>query len=352
MTHQPATPPRVSRHVAVLAFEGCEILDVCGPLEMFGMANIWLKLSGQAEVPPYVLSILAERAGPVTTLSGLRIMADRAIAEMDEDIDTLLVAGGPGVETARRNREILDWLSQMAGRVRRVGSVCTGAFLLAQCGLLEGRRATTHWYWCRQLADEFPNVRVEPDCIAIRDGFVYSSGGVTAGMDLGLTLVEEDLGRETAVMIGRWVLVFPSRPGGQSQFSACLVKGSGASRDFLALQDWIVAHPAEDLSVEALAHRMNMSPRNFARTFDREVGLTPARFVELARLESARARLEQTLLPVETVAGQCGFGTPEHMRRAFQRVLKVSPQDYRARFRSPGHRLQPKSDQKFSETVS
>jgi transcriptional regulator GlxA family with amidase domain len=329
------------RRVAMLAFEGCQILDVCGPLEVFGFADHWLQLSGQIEKPAYSLSVLAEREGPLTTMSGLRIVADRAIDEADDGIDTLLVAGGLGVEQARKNPNLVDWLSRMAGRVRRLGSICTGAFLLAETGLLDGCRATTHWNWCHQLADEYPNVRVEPDHIAVRDGSMYSSGGVTAGIDLAMSLVEEDWGRETAAMVGRWILVFPNRPGGQSQFSTCLVNGSGARRNFRELQDWIVGHPGEDLSVEALARRVSMSPRHFARTFDREVGLTPAKFVELARLERARAQLEQTLLPVEIIAGQCGFGSPENMRRTFQRILKVSPQDYRARFRSAGHGPKP-----------
>lgn len=319
----------------MLAFEGCQILDVCGPMEVFGFADHWLRLSGQFEAPAYSLTILAERAGPVATMSGLKIVADQSIDDIDADrIDTLLVAGGLGVEQARRNPRLVDWVRGMAGRVRRLGSICTGAFLLAQTGLLDGRRATTHWHWCQQLADEFRDITVEPDRIAVRDGFVYSSGGVTAGIDLALSLVEEDWNPETAVMVGRWILVFPNRPGGQSQFSACLVNGAGARKDFLELQSWIVRNPAADLSVESLAQRMNMSPRNFARLFAKEVGLPPAKFVELARLETARNRLEQSTLPIELIAGQCGFGNPEHLRRTFQRTLKVSPQDYRLRFRA------------------
>lgn len=358
MNSQTAPHPSAPRRIAVLAFDGCNALDVCGPLEVFGFAERWLHLSGQ--VPgswdaahrsgaAYPVSVLAEQAGPLTTMNGLRVVADRAIGEIDDTIDTLLVAGGI-VDEARKNRRLLEWVRHMAGRARRVGSICTGAFLLAESGLLEGRRATTHWFYCRQLAEEFRGIKVEPDRISIRDGSVYSSGGITAGIDLALSLVEEDWGPEVAAMAGRWMLVFPNRPGGQSQFGTCLMTGRGAGRDFRELQDWIVSHPQEDLSVEALARRMNMSPRNFARTFDREVGLTPAKFVELARLEGARARLEQTLLPVEIVAGQCGFGNPEHMRRAFQRILKLSPQDYRARFRSPGLGSHSTSDQEVTAT--
>lgn len=346
----PATPALRPRRVAILIFDGCAALDVAGPLEVFGFAERWLQLTGQVPGPAlanhltgsaYALSVLARRPGPVATMSGLKLMAEQAIGEADEDIDTLLIAGGVGVEQARKDPGLVAWINHMAGRVRRVASICTGAFLLAESGLLKGRRATTHWNYCHQLATEFPDVTVEPDRIAVRDGAVYSSGGITAGIDLTLSLVEEDWGRETAAIVGRWILVFPNRPGGQSQFSACLTNGFGARRDFRELQDWIVAHPAEDLGVEALAARMSMSPRHFARTFEREVGLTPAKFVELARLERARAQLEQTRLPVESIARQCGFGTTEQMRRTFQRALRVSPLDYRARFRYAGSGPEP-----------
>jgi transcriptional regulator GlxA family with amidase domain len=322
------------RHIALLAFDDCQSLDVCGPLEVFAFADRWLYTTGRIAQPAYALSVLAEEPGPVVSMSGLRVHADRAIRDIDGGIDTLLVSGGM-VEGARKNPALLGFLHRMAGQVRRLGSICTGAFLLAEAGLLDGRRVTTHWAYCAQFAGEYPKVRLEPDLISIRDGNIYSSGGITAGIDLALALVEEDWGAEVAAMVGRWILVFPNRPGGQSQFSVNLHQGASARTDFCELQDWIMSHPHENLDVEALAERMSMSPRHFSRTFAREVGLTPAKFVELARLERARLRLEQTLLPVETIAAQSGFGTPEHMRRAFQRAFKVSPQDYRARFRSP-----------------
>lgn len=336
MTPITETPIHTPRHIAMLAFEDCQSLDVYGPLEIFSFTSRWLNMTGRIDGPAYTLSILAERSGPVTTMSGLNIYADHVLADVDDDTDTLLIAGGL-VDAARKNRVLLDFVGGMSGRVRRLGSICTGAFLLAECGLLDGRRATTHWYYCAQLAREFPKVNVEPDRIAVRDGSIYSSGGITAGIDLAMTLVQEDWGSEVAAMVGRWMLVFPNRPGGQSQFSLHLHQGAGARKDFRELQDWIMAHPGAALGVEALAARMNMSPRHFARTFDREVGLTPARFVELVRLERARLQLEQTLLPLETIAGHCGFGTPESMRRAFQRAFKISPRNYRARFRASGY---------------
>ena len=330
ITETSASKPR---HIAMLAFPDCQVLDVCGPLECFAFVNYWLYLSGQPRDSAYNFSVLGERAGPIATMSGLQIVAERSIADTPDDIDTLLVTGGIGVEVARKNKVLVDWVRRMAGKVRRLGSICTGTFLLAEAGLLDGYRATTHWHWCQQLADEYPDIQVEPDRLAVRDRERYSSGGVTAGMDLALALIEEDYGAEGAAMVGRWMLVFPNRPGGQSQFSVHMQNAVSARRDFHELQNWINSHPDADLSVDALAQRVNMSPRHFARLFDREVGLTPAKFVELSRLERARARLEQTLLPVERIAHEAGFGSAEQMRRSFQRAFKVSPQDYRGRFR-------------------
>jgi transcriptional regulator GlxA family with amidase domain len=321
----------------MFVFEGCDIIDACGPLDVFAFANYWFHMSGRLATPAYSLSIISEQAGPVQTFSGIRVMADHAIGENDEGIDTLLVAGGPNVEPARRNPAVMVWIKAMADRVRRIGSICTGAFLLAESGLLDGRRATTHWGYCQRLAEEFPNVAVEPDRIFVRDGNVYCSGGVTAGIDLALYLVEEDWGYEAATATARGMVTFPCRPGGQSQFRSFLLGENRASRNFRELQEWINANPQADLSVEALAQRMSMSPRHFSRLFDQEVGMPPAKFVETARLSSAFFLLEQTLLPMDIIAKRCGFGSAENMRRSFQRHLKVSPQDYRTRFRSPGH---------------
>ncbi|WP_437756163.1 GlxA family transcriptional regulator [Sorangium sp. So ce1389] len=331
----PTTSP-ITRHIAMLAFPDCQILDVCGPLEVFSFVNCWLHLTYNPDWTAYRFSVVAERAGPIRTMSGLQIIADHDLADVGDDIDTLLVTGGIGVDRARDNPVLVDWVRSMDQRVRRLGSVCTGAFLLAEAGLLNGCRATTHWHWCQQLAEEYPDIRVEPDRLAIRDGSRYSSGGVTAGMDLALCMIEEDFGPEATSMVGRWMLVFPNRPGGQSQFNVALHNSSGARRDFRELQTWIDAHPEANLSVDALARRMHMSPRNFARLFEREVRLTPAKFVEQSRLDKARAWLENSLSPVEMIAEKCGFGGTEAMRRCFQRNFKVSPLVYRSRFRRGG----------------
>jgi transcriptional regulator GlxA family with amidase domain len=222
----------------------------------------------------------------------------------------------------------------MAPRARRVTSICTGAFVLAAAGLLNHRRATTHWLFSELLATTYPLIQVNCNLIFARDGNIYTSGGITAGIDLALALVEEDLGREIALAVARTMVVFPRRPGGQSQFTDCLAAEAKSQPDIRVLQAWIMEHPGDDLSVEALADRMAMSPRNFARLFHSATGQTPARFAERARADAARCKLEQTVLPVETIAEQCGFGNSERMRRTFQRLFDVSPHDYRARFRS------------------
>jgi transcriptional regulator GlxA family with amidase domain len=222
----------------------------------------------------------------------------------------------------------------MASRVRRLASVCTGAFLLAESGLLDGHRATSHWGYCKRLAKDYPSVRVEPDQIFIRDGAISTSGGVTSGIDLALTMVEEDWGRKLALIVAQYLVVFVKRPGGQSQFSAYIPTEASRRPDLRDLQAWIMGHPTEDLGVEILADRMAMSSRNFARTFLSETGMTPAKFVEMARIDAARQHLVSSELPIDVVAEKSGFRAPEQMRRAFLDQLGVNPHDYRARFSS------------------
>jgi transcriptional regulator GlxA family with amidase domain len=280
----------------------------------------------------YAVEIVSAKAGPLLTQSGLRLVADRSFAAVRGGIDTLLVAGGRGTPQAMADGALLAWLRRMAPRVRRLGSVCTGTFVLAAAGLLDGRRVTTHWAWCTALAEQFPAVRVDPDPIFVRDGDVWTSAGVTAGMDLALALVEEDHGRDLALETARQLVLFLRRPGGQSQFSAQLAVQAADREPLRGLVAWIAEHPDGDLSVPALARRVAMSPRNFARVFAREVGKTPARFVEASRVEAARRRLEESADGVDQVAARCGFGTAESMRRAFMRTIRVSPTAYRHRF--------------------
>jgi transcriptional regulator GlxA family with amidase domain len=242
-----------------------------------------------------------------------------------------MVAGGQGVEAAAADPVLLDWVRQRAGRARRVASVCTGAFLLAAAGVLDGRRAATHWSFCADLARRYPAVRVEPDPIFVRDGPVWTSAGVTSGIDLALALVEEDLGRTMALAVARYLVVFLKRAGGQAQFSTALSLQAADDR-FGALHAWIGAHLTHDLSLPVLAGQAGMSERSFSRHYAETTGLTPARAVERLRVEAARQLLSESRLPVKRVAQRCGFGSEETMRRSFLRLLEVTPQDYRARF--------------------
>jgi transcriptional regulator GlxA family with amidase domain len=321
------------RLVALLAVENAQILDVAGPLEVFGYANRILIAGGLVRSPAYLLHILAERTGPLTTSSGLQIGATRAIGGKTEPIDTFLIAGGQGIWEARKSQRLVRSIRRRAESARRVASVCSGAFLLAATGLLNGRRATTHWSDCARLAREFPEIQVEPDRIFVHDGKFYSSGGVTAGMDLALHLVEQDWGRDIAVQVARQLVLFLRRPGGQSQFSPHLVAEEG--RDPIRkAQRYVLDHPDADLSVAALAGVAAMSPRNFARAFVADANMTPAKFVEQARIDAARLRLEQSDATIDAIARRCGFGAPERMRRAFHRHLSIDPSNYRKTFSS------------------
>jgi transcriptional regulator GlxA family with amidase domain len=332
VSRQTTPPPRT---IAILAYPGVQILDVTGPTEVFWRAGQVAVERGQIERSPYRVQVLAPAAGPFTTQSGVGLVADRAYAEVTRDVDTLLVAGGrDGTASIMRDRAVLAWLRRMAPRARRWGSVCSGTFILAAAGLLDGRRVTTHWAACDLFAKMFPQVTLERDPIFVRDGNLYSSAGVTAGMDLALALVEEDLGRDVALETARALVLFLRRPGGQSQFSAQLAVQTGDREPLRELVAWIVDHPGEDLSVETLARRVAMSPRHFARVFTKEIGTTPARYVEKVRVEAARRRLEESTHAVDAIADACGFGTSETMRRAFLRTLRVPPSAYRGRFRS------------------
>ena len=315
----------------MVAYPSVQILDVTGPLEVFAMATRHLRAGERG----YEVEIVAAAAGPVPASSGLELVAARAYRNVRGGVDTLLVAGGEGMGQAIEDGALLAWLRRMAPRVRRLGSVCTGTFILAQAGLLGGKRVTTHWMGCRALAERYPDVTVDPDPIFVRDGALYTSAGVTAGMDLALALVEEDHGRDVALRVARQLVLFLRRPGGQSQFSAQLAMQAADREPIRELQAWIHDHVADDLSVPALAEHAAMSPRNFARVFVQQTGMTPARFVEKVRVEAARRRLEESSHGVDAIAAQCGFGAAESMRRAFLRTLRVSPAAYRSRFRAP-----------------
>jgi transcriptional regulator GlxA family with amidase domain len=318
--------------VAMLAYPDIQMLDVMGPLEVFSRTSRWLKDNGKRGDDAYSVEILGLKRGAFRASSGLRLYADRRFDEVGSGIDTLLIAGGRGAETYRARRPLLSWIRRQAGWVRRLASVCTGAFFLAEAGLLKGRRATTHWNWCARLARQFPGVRVEPDTIFVREGAIYTSAGVTAGMDLALAMVEEDHGRGVALAIARELVMFLRRPGGQAQFSTQLAVQFAEHEPLRDLQAYVLDHPRTDLSVETLARRVAMSPRNFARVFTREVEMTPARFVTSVRVETARRLLEESSERLETICSMSGLGTTESMRRAFLRILGIPPTRYRERF--------------------
>ena len=317
-----------SRDVLIVAFPGLQGLDLIGPAEVFAAAT---EHTGHEA---YRVRVAASAPGPARTSSGVAIVAEEAIADVAGPIDTLMVVGGDGTYGAVTDEHLVTHVARLARRARRVTSVCSGAFVLAQAGLLDGRRATTHWRVCDLLARTFPAVDVDPDPIYVRDGDVWTSAGVTAGMDLALALVEEDHGRDVALAIARRLVLFLRRPANQSQFSAHLRAQTAEHDGIRAAQHHVAERPDTDCSVAALARIALMSERSFARAFAAEVGITPARYVERVRVETARRLLEDGDDGVDAVAAAAGFGTAETMRRTFVRHLRTSPTEYRRRFRA------------------
>ncbi|HTX47460.1 MAG TPA: GlxA family transcriptional regulator [Solirubrobacteraceae bacterium] len=313
------------RRIVILAFDRVQTLDITGPSEVFSLAT-----RARPTADTYSIELLTTGGAVVQTSSGLTLQPHGPLDT--REIDTLVVPGGQGTRAAARDERLISWIRTAARRSRRVTSVCTGAFLLARAGLLDGRRATTHWAACKALQTLHPSIDVDPDPIFIRDGNVYTSAGVTAGIDLALALIEEDLGPQAALNVARSLVLFVRRPGGQAQFSAGLKSQAASQRRIRELQQWIQGHLTDDLTVPALADRSHMSERNLSRVFAKEVGETPAAYVESLRIERARMLLETTEHQLERIAGECGFGTVETLRRTFARRLHASPGDYRTRF--------------------
>lgn len=325
----------------VVLYPDAHILDVVGPVEILAGASLFV---GQGHAP-YRITLVANHRGPVSTTSGLTLQADKGFSDAQGDkevIDTLIVSGGHGAQSALEDSDLRDYVAWAAARARRVVSICTGAMILAELGLLDGRRATTHWWWCPVMSHKYPKVRLEPDALYVRDGEVWTSAGVTSGMDLSLALLEDDLGYDIAIQVARYNVMYMMRPGGQSQFSTQLLaqqaKVEGVIGDILS---YIIESVGANLTVTALAARACMSERSFARKFKAATQLTPAQYVEAARLQAARVALEQKDEHIDAIAENSGFGNSERMRRAFQRHLAVSPSDYRERFQ----RRQPSPSQ-------
>ena len=324
----PQIRPIASRRVEVLAFPDVQLLDVAGPVQVFADANI---RAGAPHAPsPYRIRVVAPAGAQIRATSGL-VFATEPLPDAAEPLDTLIVAGGQGVMRAADDESLVEWLKLRAGAARRTASVCTGAFLLAAAGLLDRRRAVTHWEYCDLLSQRHPVVTVEPDPIFVHDGPVWSSAGVTAGIDLSLALVEEDLGRAIALGVARHLVMFLKRPGGQAQFSAALSLQSADGR-FADLHGWLAEHLAENLPLSRLAAQAAMSERTFLRRYREATGLTPARAIERLRVEAARQLLADTRLSAKRIAARCGFGSEETMRRSFVRLQGVNPLDYRQRF--------------------
>lgn len=325
----PATPHRV----VMLAYEDAQILDITGPLEVFARSARWLRDKGVCRNLAYTVEVVAEKAGPVRTSSGLCVLAERSFRNVTQ-ADTLLIAGGIGCHRAMEDRNALRWIRRIAPKAARLGSVCTGALLLGRAGLLDAKSATTHWDYVGRLRELGSSINVQPDAIYVRDGNLYTSAGVTAGIDMALAMIESDWGQPTALAVAQELVMFLKRPGGQSQFSSHLAAQFSEDDKLRELQLWILDHLDRDLSVPELAARVAMSERNFARRFAASVGIPPAHYVARSRLEAARRKLEENNLRISRVARCCGFGTEETMRRAFIAELGVSPSDYRERFRS------------------
>jgi transcriptional regulator GlxA family with amidase domain len=329
MPKNPRIPPK-PRPVEIVIFPDLQLLDVAGPLQVFASANDLERQAGRP--PPYAIRVVA-RSSPVNTSAGLALLAAR-LPPPAEPVDTLIIAGGSSVHDACLDKALIRWLTARASKARRVASVCTGAFLLGAAGLLDGRRAVTHWSDCERLARKFPTTRVDMNAIFVCDGSLWTSAGVTAGIDMSLALVEEDIGHAAAAAVARELVVFLKRPGGQAQFSTVLTYQE-RDETFGALHGWMADNLVQDLSVPALARRAGMSERSLLRHYRTHLGVTPARAVEKMRVEAACQLLATTRDPVKRIARRCGFRSEETMRRSFFRQMAVAPHDYRARFSSP-----------------
>ena len=313
-----------THHVRILAYEGCQLLDVTGPAAVFGAAN-----EGRTE-PVYEIQILSPDGGLVTSNCGVALSSRRIGGRPD----TLLVAGGSkGLKRAMQRTDVRRWLRRVAPQTKRFGSVCTGAFVLAAAGLLDGKRVATHWASCDRLARGFPAVKVDPESLYVVDGKVWTSAGVTTGIDMALALVEADLGVALANLIARHFVLYARRPGYQSQFSPLLRAQTGAETPFVELIDWMQARLDQPLDVPALAARAGLSERSFYRKFTEATGKTPAHFVESLRLEAARTLLAQGL-PIKTIAGKVGLNTPARLGQAFERRFGMAPSLFREMHRA------------------
>lgn len=327
----------MTRTIAMLIYPGGQSLDVSGPMEVFALAGRQVLEDDPARAPPYRLLFVAPERGMVRMASGMVLHAELACAELPDPVDTALVSGGMGdaLDRARADAGLVAWVAALPRHVRRVGAICSGALLLAEAGVLDGRKATTHWLDVGELRRRYPAVRVVPDAIYVQDGPVWTSAGITAGMDLALAMVAQDLGMPMALKVAKRMVMLAKRSGGQTQFSD-LLRAQHAPDEFAELVSWLREdlHRARDL--EALAERLHMSPRHFRRRFAAVFGTTPQKYLERLRVETAKGLLENTPKELKRIAYECGFASEEGLRRAFVRQCGVRPAQYRERFGMPG----------------
>ncbi|WP_141703469.1 GlxA family transcriptional regulator [Planobispora rosea] len=316
------------RRVVAVTYEGFQLLDLAGPADVFSGTSLLVPEDG------YRVEAASARAGAVTAYGGIAITVGTALRDIDGPVDTLLVVGGLSARDQVDDRELVGQIARLAGVARRVASVCTGAYLLAEAGVLTGRRATTHWLAAADLARRYPDAEVDANPIYIRDGDVWTSAGVTAGIDLALALVAEDHGHALARKVARGLVMYLHRPGGQDQFSVPMRAAAPRAEPLRELQAFIDGNPADDLSVPALARRAGMSERHFSRVFTEQTGVSPGRYVERSRADLARRLLESTAHPLDRVARESGLGTPETLYRVFRRHWRIAPGDYRRRFQA------------------
>ncbi|UVW29187.1 GlxA family transcriptional regulator [Massilia sp. H6] len=328
----------IPHRVVIVGFPPAQMLDIAGPVDAFSAANDLVKANGAAA--PYEVVLAAPEVGLLRTSAGFPLVASISVHDPDLKADTLILAGGEGARRSIHNRTLVDRLRSLCKTAGRVGSVCTGSFPLAATGLLNDRRTTTHWAHFGEFCDAFPSVLLDRDALFIRDGKYQCSAGVSAGIDSVLALIEEDCGRTLALQVARELVVYLKRPGGQSQFSSQLATqfNTESSSRFAELLKWMASQSREDLSVQRLAARVAMSPRNFHRRFTEALGTTPANYVQTLRLDEARRLLTDGTLSIERIAARSGYASSEAMRAAFQRHLQVSPSEFRLRFRSTGSR--------------
>jgi transcriptional regulator GlxA family with amidase domain len=323
-----------TRKIVTLIYPDANSLDISGPLQVFSTANRLLQNDAPKAQAAYTTEIIGPKPHPISVAAGLHLTPEYDLENTPTDIDTLFIAGGMGAQDAAIDTDIRHYLLATAPKVKRLASVCTGAFILAAARLLDKRRATTHWQYIEQLISDYPAIQVEPNTIFTQDEAIYCSAGVTAGIDLALALVEDDWGHELALNVARQLVVFLKRPGGQSQFSALLDSQSKSGSPINQVQQWVLQNLSGNLSVDVLAEKIALSPRHFSRVFQRESGLSPGKFIVRARLDMARNLLESTSLPLSNIAEQCGVGNSETLRRLFWQQFNTSPRTYRERFRS------------------